>query len=304
MYKICFRSILFSLVFSGITCAQESSKKWIPSEFSLSKGFDMQQSFQLSEDEWNNLLLVSGYPIYTENFSKYIYSRSQFGVQFGYTKPLKTTSNRWQFSTRFGYNSSESMNTYNYSGRDSTFRYDTLTLSSTGEQFFLDSVHTKGYLRSVDSGHEHIARMQGIFRYQFKPRFSGYVGVGLGLGFTTNQRAELTEFNAKSAEELYFSEFMGYHLTGTNQTSTSTQIKTREFGTSFSSIYFQIPVGLDFQLSKKSEFFKKMSLGLELNYQYSTFRIPNVDRWVGNHGLMTQFSVRYVISDYKFQITN
>jgi len=94
MYKTCFRSILFSLVFSGITIAQETSKKWIPDEFSLNKGFDMQQSFQLSEADWNNLFLVSSYPIDTENFGKYIYSRSQFGVQFGYTKPLQTASNR------------------------------------------------------------------------------------------------------------------------------------------------------------------------------------------------------------------
>lgn len=296
MYKICFYSILFSFTFSGINFAQETSKKWIPDEFSVTTGFDIQNNILLSEEEWDRLLLISGYPFSTENTGLYMSARSQVGVQFGYTKPLQTTSNRWQFSTRFGYSRSQSMNTYNYSGRDSTFRYDTLTLSSTGEQFFLDSVHTKGYSRSFDSDLEHIARVQGILRYQFKPRFSGYVGIGLGLGFTTNQRSELAEFNAKSAQKLNLSEFMGYYLTGNNQTSTSTSIRTIDFGTSLSTIYFQIPVGFDFQLSKKSEFFKKMSVGLELNYQYSAFRFPNVYRWFSNHGLMSQFSVRYVVN--------
>jgi hypothetical protein len=155
-----------------------------------------------------------------------------------------------------------------------SFRIDTLTSSQTGDQIFVDSFSTHSY--NANYSQEQL-RLDAslIFRYKADKRWSFYGGIGANFGFS---------YNASTTVHHNVSPYgYGYGLINDIFLGSSTDHEKEVFenkGGFGLGIY--APLGIDFQVGKKREFWKPMHLYMELRPGFNVNQIA---------GLGTSFSV-------------
>ena len=157
-----------------------------------------------------------------------------------------------------------------------TFRVDTLTSSQSGEQFFIDSFSTHSYHANYTQEQLRLDASL-IFRYKADKRWSFFGGIGANFGLSYNAATTVHHrvspygdyFGYGFINDLMFIDF------GTHETETFENKGGFGLG-----VY--APLGIDFQLGKKREFWKPMHLYMELRPGFNINQIA---------GLGTTFSV-------------
>ena len=131
--------------------------------------------------------------------------------------------------------------------------YDTLTSSQTGEQTFIDSSHTKSY--DMNYSNQQI-RLDGamIFRMFPEKRWSLHAGLGASIGMSYRANTYINYWENSSVNYDY--QGSGYYGSGTGMNESF-----KNKNSLAASLY--IPLGVDFCIGKKREFWMPFHLYAE-----------------------------------------
>lgn len=139
-----------------------------------------------------------------------------------------------------------------------SFTVDTLTSSQTGEQFFIDSFSTHSYNARFSQEQLRLDASL-LYRLNGEKRWSLYGGFGANLGFTYNCQTTVHHSVSPNGDTQFFGLFNDYimYSSGLHQ-----EEKFENKGGICLGIY--APLGLDFQVGKKRDFWKPFHLYLEM----------------------------------------
>lgn len=149
-----------------------------------------------------------------------------------------------------------------------SFAYDTLTSAQTGEQFFLDSFSSHGYWARYSQKQLRLDASL-IFRYNAEKRWSFFGGIGANFGLSYDANTVVHQFvtNWTGAEMYGYSN--GHSSQGTHQEEIF--VNKGGFG-----LGVYAPLGIDFQVGKKREFWKPMHLYMELRPGFNINQIAGL----------------------------
>ncbi|MEY5000618.1 MAG: hypothetical protein RLZZ211_654 [Bacteroidota bacterium] len=156
-------------------------------------------------------------------------------------------------------------------GYTESFRIDTLTSSQSGTQYFVDSFSTHSY--NANYSQEQL-RLDAslIFRYNADKRWSFYGGIGANFGLSYNCVTNVEHSVYPYGDSYGLNMLSSY--SGTHEHETFENKGGFGFG-----VY--APLGIDFQVGKKREFWKPIHLYTELRPGFNVNQIA---------GLGTSFS--------------
>jgi hypothetical protein len=138
-----------------------------------------------------------------------------------------------------------------------TFRIDTLTSSQTGEQIFVDSFSTHSYNASYSQEQLRLDASL-LFRYNANKRWSFYGGIGANFGLSYNAETRIDQRVSPYGNSSAYGLFNDiYYDAGTSEQETYENKGGFGFG-----VY--APLGIDFQVGKKRDFWMPIHLYLEL----------------------------------------
>ena len=151
-----------------------------------------------------------------------------------------------------------------------TFRIDTLTSSQSGEQFFIDSFSTHSYNANYAQEQLRIDASL-LFRYNADKRWSFFGGIGANFGLSYNAATtvhhRVSPYGDSFGFGYYNDIFMG---SGANHEQEVFENKGG-FG-----LGVYAPLGVDFQIGKKREFWKPMHLYMELRPGFNINQIAGL----------------------------
>jgi hypothetical protein len=151
-----------------------------------------------------------------------------------------------------------------------TFRIDTLTSSQTGDQFFIDSFSTHSYNANYAQEQLRIDASL-LFRYNADKRWSFFGGIGANFGLSYNAATtvhhRVSPYGDGFGFGYYNDIFMG---SGANHEQEVFENKGG-FG-----LGVYAPLGIDFQIGKKREFWKPMHLYMELRPGFNINQIAGL----------------------------
>jgi len=171
-----------------------------------------------------------------------------------------------------------------YLRRSTRTPYDTLTSSQTGETFYVDSVHSSTYL--VEYSAERFGLSTSLV-WRTKGRWSIYGGVGLAGGLLMNARTEVyhstydgvDDPNNNRPSDVYYGRYSGNGGTETFRNGTGWWLS------------LNTPLGLDFQVARRSAFWSRVHLYDELRPQLLFQGTPELGTGT-NFGVQSVFGVR------------
>jgi hypothetical protein len=170
------------------------------------------------------------------------------------------------------FNSGSTVNAYYY--RNQSFRFDTLSSPTSTNVIYLDSVTNESY--RMNYFFEQIGiNTNLIFRTQPNARWSIYSGFGVSA--TASLRTE-------THISYYLSKNMYYVFPGTGSTSSFSSNNDDTFESydeihankTNVSCFAYIPLGIDFRIAKKNEFWNKMHLVMEMQPGLAIDYIPEL----------------------------
>jgi hypothetical protein len=146
-------------------------------------------------------------------------------------------------------------------GNNERFRHDTLTSSQTGQQFFVDSAVYRGVYAYYNSQFLSLETSL-IFRTNSEARWSLYGGVGLSFGIGFNGRTDVTRHEYWSIESPISTNYG-------NVLYESESISSRN------SFFYSVntPLGVDFRIGKKREFWNRLHLMYELRPAITVYNL-------------------------------
>jgi hypothetical protein len=162
-------------------------------------------------------------------------------------------------------------------------RVDTLTSNQTGAEYYVDSV-ANHYL-GMDYSSEHV-RLDVSLLFHSNPagRWSFFAGAGINAGISINAQTNI-----------YYSEYgqverdMNRNYYNTNNLSKSESFINKS---GFSGSFY-IPLGVDFRIASKNDFFSKTHLFYEMRPSLNMYVIPELGSYfnTGNgHNLGFRYS--------------
>ncbi len=151
--------------------------------------------------------------------------------------------------------------------------YDTLTSSQTGQTIYMDSVSLRNYGMNY-VGQQLRLDASLIFRTNPEARWSLFAGVGLTTGFSFSAFTEVYYSNYRRSESRSAN---GTILSTDRNFSSFESIKNERLNnkTNFGASVF-LPMGVDFRLGKKREFWKRMHLYYEFRPGINVTSIPEL----------------------------
>lgn len=175
---------------------------------------------------------------------------------------------------RLGFSYSSGTNLIGNSYKEVRKAYDTITSSQTGEIAYVDSINTQSYYMNYNSNQ---LRFDGsvIFRTNPEARWSLFTGIGITAGFSINSRTDIYYNNYGRTETTYAdgtttsNSANGYSYS--NNSNTETFRNKSNFGLST-----YIPMGIDFRIGKKREFWQRTHLFYELRPGINMTSIPGL----------------------------
>jgi hypothetical protein len=211
-----------------------------------------------------SVLLNNNYTGYTQNSGLYYQGDGSFSPSIGLQ--LGRKANR---SLRLGANFSFGNGINLYYSKVDKYRIDTLTSSQTGAQTFMDSsvtnsLHMNYNYKTVGFD----AAM--LFRTAPKTKWTIYGGIGVNIGMALNSDVNITK-SVGSGNSYNFGNFYNSYFIS-NSTSEYFDAPNNKAHTA--SVY--LPFGIDYKLSKKSEFFKRLHLFFEARPSLTYISIDNI----------------------------
>ena len=219
--------------------------------FNQSKGnlADFQTLAPQSSILQQDLSLYQNYPMYNFNLPGQAQTLSA-GLQFA--KHPKAT-------LRVGLTHINQGSALSYGGSyTESFTVDTLTSSQTGEQFLVDSFSTHSYNARYSQEQLRLDASL-IFRLNGEKRWSLYGGIGANIGLSYNGQTTIHHSVSPNGDSQFYGLFNDYimYASGVHQ-----QESFENKGGIGVGIY--APLGIDFQVGKKRDFWKPFHLYLEM----------------------------------------
>lgn len=261
-----------------------TARKWL-NDIGLSYGLDYTNENHFSESDWAR---ISGQQ--PDTFLRYLpnhmerTSNSYANLSFGFgLKPLSEKRQIGQvLRFSFGYRG-QRYETANWQ-KDERYVIDTLTSSSTGKNYYIDSIVTYALTKQFSSKQYQFS-VQYLVQTNREKRFSFYTGVGLGLDLITKMTIQ-TGYNKYSKTESadFLNDDRPFDLYSPNYsdfTVTPLENTKRGYG-GIVNANVQIPVGMDFRISMKDNFLGRTVIGAEFLYKCGFFKIPDLKASVYN----------------------
>lgn len=159
--------------------------------------------------------------------------------------------------------------------------YDTLYSAQTGNETYLDSVISTTY--NMNHRSEQL-RLDASLIFTTNPaaRWSLFGGIGLTAGYAVSAETHISYHSNRRTEALNSSNYVSYHSSEIH--NVQEQFKSKG-GAGFSAY---VPVGLDFRIGKKRDFWKRLHLYYEARPSLDYSSVPGIfSGWRGNlqHGL-------------------
>jgi len=151
--------------------------------------------------------------------------------------------------------------------------YDTLTSNQTGQTLYVDSVTERYYSMNYSSQQ---LRFDGslIFRTNPEARWSLFTGLGIIAGFSLNAKTSIFYSKYDNTETRFPN---GTIYSSSNSSYPGDNIKKEEFKNKNNfGLSTYIPLGLDFRIGKKREFWKRIHLFYELRPAINITSIPEL----------------------------
>ncbi len=295
---------LISLIFISIfTCnllfsqteKPLSSKTSRISDFYIQPAIFVQRTPIGSLNEFKNLAL--GSKLLLTNFDEYLNSsyttisgNSVFSIAVG-LKLNSKENNLSNTTLKLGINYLTGYGLTNNYNKTDRKRYDTLTSSQTNQQTFVDSVTNTSY--NVSYSYNQL-RLDGslIFSTNSQARWSLYTGLGANLGVSIDANTEIS-YNKYSVKETVFpngnTSLENYKFDRENYTTETFRNKTNIGLSAY------VPLGIDFRIGKKNEFWKRAHLYYELRPGLNMTTIPELRTIINpsiQYGLGFRFSIK------------
>jgi hypothetical protein len=161
--------------------------------------------------------------------------------------------------------------------------YDTLTSAQTGNTIYIDSLNSQNY--SMNYYSEQL-RIDGSLIYRTNPeaRWSLYAGIGITAGLSINAQTSIF-YNNNGRKETRFED--GYTYSAYYNTSDNDKNETFKNKANFGASAY-IPMGIDFRIGKKREFWKRTHLYYDLRPGLNVTSIPELQSFTSvnvQHGL-------------------
>jgi len=268
--KILLSFTLTILLFTSIF-AQEEPKNSIENLQVIFGGNTNYSSFSTLDDfnslAPNSLLLNQNLDSYTKPNSHNYTSNSMLAVLVGIK--LKNTKTNQRLRVGFNYLTGNGLSSAYYLYTKG--RYDTLTSTKTGAEIYLDSSNSKYY--NFNYTYQQI-RLDAsyLFSTDKEARFSWYTGVGLSMGVSLSSQtnihySEYTRIYSVDNDDVRYNEFPDNENTSKSE---SFRNKTN-FG-----VAGYMPLGVDFTIGKKREFWKRTHLFYEVRLGVNLTKIPEL----------------------------
>jgi len=265
--------------------AKNDSCKIKVSEVFINNGTFINQALRGSLDEFK--ALSSNSSMLNQNFDNYYsYSGSRYNgsynmAQMGLGIQRKNNGPVLRISAAYGMGLQMDLGYY----KTSTFRIDTFTSSQTGKQLFIDSSVSENYIMRHQSKMLQIDASV-IWRTNNTNKLKLMAGIGIAIGTTMNAFTEVmyskTSFtNSPSSMPSY------RHINNTVLESKN----ERYNNPSQSSYSIYLPMGIDFQLSKKHPILKQFHLFQETKFRLQYAKVSN-DSSALNANLYFGFGLR------------
>lgn len=149
--------------------------------------------------------------------------------------------------------------------------FDTLVSNTSGVSAFSDSITATRYGMEKKSEQLYL-KGDLIFRTDPEKRWSIYAGIGLSLGVSINSSTDVYYFQDRWISTKFSNGHTATYEGSYNENYTRESHKNKSiFG--FTSY---IPMGLDFRLGKKSEFWKRIHLFYEFQPTIQVYSIPEL----------------------------
>lgn len=259
--------LLFYLFTNIVSLAQVDSVKKVNdserlkiTDYYLMPGFNFSVSNYVSIDDFRKLnpdaeILKSDFTDYTQTSYRSFDVNSQVAFKLGLKLNQKNSK---QLQIGLLHSTYNNLNAH-YFKSDKT-RFDTINSSSTGNIYYLDSVHTTNYSFAYQAKIISF-NVAFIFRTNPEARWGLYGGFGLGAGASY-----------KSITSVFVNNYYSVETRKPNGEMVATSYSNIENG--YKNVYLRnkpsflfmlhLPMGIDFRLGKKREFFKRIHLFYEL----------------------------------------
>ncbi len=159
--------------------------------------------------------------------------------------------------------------------------YDTLT-TSQGQIYYIDSVNSYSYYMNYNSEQVRV-HASVIFRTKPESRWSVYAGAGITAGVSFNASTTIVYDHYQYSDGGIF-----YSYPWNNMNEYAEEQFRNNSGFAFSAF---IPMGIDFRLGKKREFWKRIHLYYEFNPSINLASIPELRTYV-NAQAVQGFGIR------------
>lgn len=281
--------VFFSICMHSQAGTNDSSKRIYVSEGFISGGAYGQTNPEGTLKNFRGL--APGSTLLLQNYAGYHeYSSGSNGqgnpmiiLGIGLRSKCKTNSATYRFAV--GYGLLTDMEGQYYT--TNKFRIDTLTSSRTGQNVYIDSTVDERY---TFAHYSRILKLDVsvIWRTSAKQKTKLFAGIGCfaGTSLYSETRIEYSKINRVNypSNNYYFGPGL------TNQKISETYHQKSQ---TMAAIY--CPFGIDYQLSKKSDFFKNLNLFLELRTQLYYKKIPELGKTIQG-GLQVNIGLRYTFS--------
>jgi len=247
--------LLFSL---GITLGYAQTYEPGKIDFSVSYGWRAIDSQALSLSESRSLFPNS--VLLQEDFNGYGYPTNSLNasgmVNLMWGVRLKQNE-RFEQRFRVGITFSGSSPSYASFNKSSSFAFDTLTSSRTGQVTYVDSIYSENL--SISTSQKQVGLdLAYLFKANHNGRWCFYSGIGVEIGALLDPEAFIYRSNYT-----FYTNNSGYFFPNIPYGTNEYQTEINQLDPGFYSLVY-LPVGLDFRLSMKNMFWNRMHLFTEI----------------------------------------
>ena len=187
---------------------------------------------------------------YSQNFNSTIFS-ALVGIQFANSGKTATKKNPL---LRIGLSYYSPFGDSRRATKEERYPFDTLTSSQTGQVFIYDSVYTNTYYINFTQEQLRLD-VSMLFRTKSESRWMLYAGFGLAAGIGINARTDVVHSESSHIDQ---------HSGGSYSTFANSRTRREQFSNKTPFNYSAyLPLGLDFRLSNKHDFWKQVHLFVE-----------------------------------------
>lgn len=273
--------VIFLTVSSSLFGQEQKSttvKKISIHDISIQTGMFMEQNANGTLSDFKTLapqsvLLNNNMSDFSQSGGSSIIGNSMFSILLGLKfSDKQKTAYKTNPLVRLGVNYLSVTTLTGCSFKENRKPYDTLTSAKTGQTLYVDSVTAESY--SMDYTSEQL-RFDGsvIFRTNPEARWSIFTGIGITAGFSINANTDIYYKSYDRTETRYGTE-RAFYLDGYSSSDTR-KVEMNRNKTNFAASGY-IPMGIDFRIGKKSEFWKRTHLFYELRPGVNVTSIPEL----------------------------